>query len=136
MALAGHAQSPSAECTLAAAGPHHHGDQPPLGLIYRSADAEVTQGMPHPVRAMPLLSTVLVRRQLAHLPATLAHKQALAQRYQQALAALPSITQWGACRCCVPLGALPVCTVPPGGGQGRAGAALESGQRAEYRRVV
>jgi hypothetical protein len=94
MALAGHAQSPSAECTLAAAGPHHHGDQPSRGLIYRSADAEVTQGMPHPVRAMPLLSTVLVRRQLAHLPATLAHKQALAQRYQQALAALPSITQW------------------------------------------
>jgi len=65
-----------------------------VGLIYRSADAEVTQGMPHPVRAMPLLSSVLVRRQLAHLPATLAHKQALARRYQQALAALPSIRQW------------------------------------------
>jgi len=65
-----------------------------LGLIYRSADAEVTQGMPHPVRAMPLLSSVLVRRQLAHLPATLAHKQALAQRYRQALAQLPSISQW------------------------------------------
>jgi perosamine synthetase len=65
-----------------------------VGLIYRSADAEVTQGMPHPVRAMPLLSTVLVRRQLAHLHATLAHKQVLAQRYQQALAALPSIRQW------------------------------------------
>lgn len=65
-----------------------------LGLIYRSADAEVTEGMPHPVRAMPLLSSVLVRRQLAHLPATLAHKQALAQRYQQALAQLPTISQW------------------------------------------
>ncbi|WP_137009195.1 DegT/DnrJ/EryC1/StrS family aminotransferase [Aquitalea aquatilis] len=65
-----------------------------VGLIYRSADAEVTQGVPHPVRAMPLLSSVLVRRQLAHLSATLAHKQALARRYQQALAALPFIKQW------------------------------------------
>ena len=67
-----------------------------LGLIYRSADAEVTQGVPHPVRAMPLLSAVLVRRQLAHLPATLAHKQALAVRYQLALDELPSIQQWPA----------------------------------------
>jgi hypothetical protein len=64
-----------------------------IGLIYRSADAEVSR-MPHPVRAMPLLSTsVLVRRQLAHLPATLAHKQALAQRYQQAPAALSTHLQ-------------------------------------------
>jgi len=40
-----------------------------VGLVYRSGDDEVLFGEPHPARAMPLLSSVLVRRQLASLPA-------------------------------------------------------------------
>ncbi len=65
-----------------------------LGLIYRSSDAEVSEGAPHPVRAMPLLSAVLVREQLRHLPAILAHKRALADRYRAALSAVPGIRLW------------------------------------------
>lgn len=67
-----------------------------MGLIYRSGDHEVRDGAPHPAREMPLLSAVLLRAQLARLPATLAHKQQLVARYRQALAALPGITQWQA----------------------------------------
>lgn len=67
-----------------------------IGLIYRTGDAEVLFGKPHPARAMPLLSAVLVRRQLAMLPQVLAHKQKLAVRYHAALTLLPGIRQWGA----------------------------------------
>ncbi|MBP7581989.1 MAG: DegT/DnrJ/EryC1/StrS family aminotransferase, partial [Vogesella sp.] len=67
-----------------------------VGLVYRSGDDEVLFGEPHPARAMPLLSSVLVRRQLASLPAVLAHKQALVARYRSALATLPALRQWPA----------------------------------------
>lgn len=67
-----------------------------VGLVYRSGDDEVLFGEPHPTRAMPLLSSVLVRRQLASLPTVLAHKQALVARYRSALATLPALRQWPA----------------------------------------
>ena len=46
--------------------------------------------------AMPLLSAVLLRRQLPTLAAAIAHKQQLAVRYQRALATLPQLQQWSA----------------------------------------
>lgn len=67
-----------------------------LGLVYRSGDGEVIHGEPHPARAMPLLSAVLLRRQLASLPRVLAHKRELARRYHAALAQLPRLRQWDA----------------------------------------
>ncbi|SCK09845.1 DegT/DnrJ/EryC1/StrS family aminotransferase [Vogesella sp. LIG4] len=67
-----------------------------MGLIYRSGDAEVRDGAPHPAREMPLLSAVLLRSQLARLPATLAHKQQLVTRYRAMLDGVPGIVQWQA----------------------------------------
>ncbi|MDC7691856.1 DegT/DnrJ/EryC1/StrS family aminotransferase [Vogesella indigofera] len=67
-----------------------------LGMVYRSGDGEVARGEPHPPRAMPLLSAVLLRRQLPTLAASIAHKQQLATRYQRALATLPDVQQWPA----------------------------------------
>lgn len=67
-----------------------------LGLVYRSGDDEVAHGAPHPTRALPRLSALLLRRQLAQLPAVVAHKAALAARYRAALQGLPSIRQWDA----------------------------------------
>lgn len=67
-----------------------------LGLVYRSADAEVHEGMPHRARALPLLSSVLIRRQLARLDSVMQHKAALVARYRAALAALPQLQQWQA----------------------------------------
>ncbi|MFC3532472.1 DegT/DnrJ/EryC1/StrS family aminotransferase [Vogesella facilis] len=67
-----------------------------LRLIYRSGDHEVLDGAPHPARELPLLSAVLIRAQLARLPATLAHKQQLAARYRAMLDTLPDIAQWQA----------------------------------------
>ena len=67
-----------------------------LGLVYRSGDGEVIHGEPHPARAMPLLSAVLLRRQLSALPVVLAHKRSLAARYHTALAQVRGIRQWDA----------------------------------------
>ncbi|MEQ6290975.1 DegT/DnrJ/EryC1/StrS family aminotransferase [Vogesella sp. GCM10023246] len=71
-----------------------------LGLVYRSGDHEVVDGAAHPARELPLLSAVLLRAQLARLPATLAHKQQLVTRYQAALGAVPGIQQWPAAADC------------------------------------
>lgn len=64
------------------------------GLIYRSSDAEVADGVAHPPRALPRLAAALLLPQLAVLPAILQHKQRLAERYRTALSAVPGIRQW------------------------------------------
>nr|WP_294866783.1 DegT/DnrJ/EryC1/StrS family aminotransferase [uncultured Pseudogulbenkiania sp.] len=65
-----------------------------VGLIYRSSDAEVADGVAHPPRALPTLSAALLLPQLAALPALLRHKQRLAEHYRAALSAVPGLTLW------------------------------------------